>query len=321
MEEKFSELDLKQIKDKGISIDKLKQQFHFFEKGIPKVNLVRSATKDDGIWVLSEEDKQHFIAVFNDRKHLFEIQKFVPASGAASRMFQFLSEFVNEYDYRNETINAYINRKKGSELSVFLIGLKNFPFYLDLKEKTTSIYPEYFTYDRDTKDYFLIKTLLSEKHFDYANKPKGILPFHKKNGKTYSPVEEHLEEALFYKSGNSKPKIHFTISESHLENFKKIVDNYESIEVSFSYQKDHTDTIAVNKDNTPFRKEDGSLIFRPGGHGALIENLDQLEADIVFIKNIDNVSQNHVNEIISYKKILGGILITVQEQIFNYLKI
>ena len=129
MEEKFSELDVKQIQDKGISLEKILQQFYFFENGIPKANLVRSATKNDGIWVLSGEEKEAYIVVFNEKKHLFDIQKFVPASGAASRMFQFLSEFLNEYDYKNETINAYINRKKASELSVFLIGLKNFPFY------------------------------------------------------------------------------------------------------------------------------------------------------------------------------------------------
>lgn len=320
MEEKFSELDLKQIQDKGISIEKILQQFYFFENGIPKANLVRSATKGDGIWVLSGEEKENFIVVFNEKKHLFDIQKFVPASGAASRMFQFLSEFLNEYDYKNETINAYINRKKASELSVFLIGLKNFPFYPKLKEKTIAIYPDYFSNERDIKDYFLIKTLLSEAHFDFANKPKGILPFHKKKNSIYSPVEEHLEETLFYRVDSIKPKVHFTISENHLESFKEITSKYDTVEIDFSYQESYTDTLAVTKNNEPFRKEDGTLLFRPGGHGALIENLNQLNADLIFIKNIDNVSQNHLSEIVQYKKLLGGILIAIQEQVFAFLR-
>ncbi|MBF01820.1 MAG: NAD metabolism ATPase/kinase [Flavobacterium sp.] len=320
MEEKFSELDLKQIQDKGISIEKILQQFYFFENGIPKANLVRSATKGDGIWVLSGEEKENFIVVFNEKKHLFDIQKFVPASGAASRMFQFLSEFLNEYDYKNETINAYINRKKASELSVFLIGLKNFPFYPKLKEKTIAIYPDYFSNERDVKDYFLIKTLLSEAHFDFANKPKGILPFHKKKNSIYSPVEEHLEETLFYRVNSIKPKVHFTISENHLESFKEITSKYDTVEIDFSYQESYTDTLAVTKNNEPFRKEDGTLLFRPGGHGALIENLNRLNTDLIFIKNIDNVSQNHLSEIVQYKKLLGGILIAIQEQVFAFLR-
>ncbi len=320
MEEKFSELDLKQIQDKGISIEKILQQFYFFENGIPKANLVKSATKNDGIWVLSGEEKEAYIVVFNEKKHLFDIQKFVPASGAASRMFQFLSEFLNEYEYKNETINAYINRKKASELSVFLIGLKNFPFYPKLKEKVIAIYPDYFSNERDVKDYFLIKTLLSEEHFDFANKPKGILPFHKKKNTIYSPVEEHLEETLFYRVDPIKPKVHFTISENHLESFKEITSKFDTVEIDFSYQEGYTDTLAVTKNNEPFRKEDGTLLFRPGGHGALIENLNKLKADLIFIKNIDNVSQNHLSEIVQYKKLLGGILIAIQEQVFTFLK-
>ncbi|NHN26627.1 DUF4301 family protein [Flavobacterium jejuense] len=319
MEEKFSDYDLKQIEEKGISIVRIEKQLHFFKNGMSKINLLRSATKNDGIWVLSGEEKEDYIVIFNAKSHFFDIQKFVPASGAASRMFQFLLEFLNEYDYKNETINAFINRKKSSELSVFLIGLKNFPFYQDLKNKTLLIYPEYYSNNRDVKDYLLIKTLLSEEHFDFANKPKGILPFHKKENLIVSPVEEHLREALFYKTDAKKAKIHFTISEVHLEGFKKIINQENTVEVSFSYQQGYTDTLAVNEDNTPFRNEDGTLLFRPGGHGALIENLNQLNADIVFVKNIDNVSQNHFNEILSYKKLLGGILISIQEKVFEFL--
>lgn len=321
MEEKFSEIDLKYIAQKGITIEKVHKQLSFFKNGITKINLLKSATKNDGIWTLSGEEKERYITEFNTKKHLFDIQKFVPASGAASRMFQFLTEFLNEFDPIKETINAYINRKKCSELSVFLIGLKNFPFYEDLKNKTVSIYPEYYSNDRDAKDYLLIKTLLSENYFDFSNQPKGVLPFHKKESKVVTPVEEHLKEAFFYSKEGKKSKIHFTVSEEHKETFEKITNKDDSVEASFSFQEEYTNTIAVNLDNSVFRDENGTLFFRPGGHGALIENLNQLHSDIIFIKNIDNVSQNHIVEIVTYKKILGGILLSLQEQVFQYLKI
>lgn len=319
METKFNENDLKQIEKKGISITKIEKQLHFFKEGIAKVNLLRSATKNDGVWVLNSEEKEAYISAFNDQMSSFDIQKFVPASGAATRMFQFLSEFLNEYDYKNETINAFINRKKSSDLSVFLIGIKNFPFYKDLKNMTLSVYSDYYNNTRDVKEYLLIKTLLSADHFNFSNKPKGILPFHRKGDTIISPVEEHLKEALFYKTDTKKTKIHFTISEGHLEDFKKITNQDNTVDVSFSYQQSCTDTIAVNKENKPLRDDANNLVFRPGGHGALIENLNQLQADIIFIKNIDNVSQNHFSEIINYKKLIGGVLITIQEQVFKFL--
>ena len=316
----FSSTDFVSIYNKNISIANIKKQLQFFKDGITKTNLVRSAIKNDGICVFSEEEINQYIAFFDENKQHFDIQKFVPASGAASRMFKFLSEFINDFDVQNDTINAYINQKKCTELSIFLVGIKNFPFFQKLQEKTIIIYSDYFEKKRDIRYYLLIKTLLSKEHFDFANKPKGILPFHQNEASIFSPIEEHIKEARFFETPNHSPKIHFTVSPEHQTSFEEITKNHQSVAISFSFQQESTDTLAVNTDNTPFRTENGTLLFRPGGHGALIENLNQLNSDIIFIKNIDNVSQNHSVEIIKYKKLLGGILFQLQQHIFSFLK-
>lgn len=320
MEEIFNKKDLKQIQEKQIALEKIEQQLNFFKIGISKIILEKSATISDGIIMFSSEEKDELCRFFDEYKDKKEIHKFVPASGAASRMFKFLTDFLAGFDIEKETINAYINSKKEHDLPIFLVGLKNFPFYKNIKNKVLKLYPNYYKLEKDQKDYLFIKTLLSLDHFDFANKPKGVLPFHIRNNSILTPVDEHLNETFFYKTNDKKTKVHFTISKNHQFLFENITKNYPHIDVTFSYQKESTDTIAVNLDNTPFRDENGSLVFRPGGHGALIENLNQLNADIIFIKNIDNVSQNHMVEIVTYKKILGGLLLKTQNQIFSFLK-
>ena len=320
MEEIFNKNDIKQIQEKGISLENIQQQLDFFKNGIAKINLEKSATINDGIILFSSEEKDKLCRFFDENKSKKEIKKFVPASGAASRMFKFLSEFLSEFDFEKGSINAYINHKKEHDLPVFLVGLKNFPFYRKIKDKVLELHPNYYELEKDEKDYLIIQTLLSSEYFDFANKPKGVLPFHTKNNSILTPVEEHLNETVFYKINDKKPKVHFTISKDHQSLFEDITNNYPHVDVSYSYQNESTDTIAVNLDNTPFRKENGSLVFRPGGHGALIENLNQLNSDILFIKNIDNVSQNHIVEIVTYKKFLGVLLLKTQNQIFSYLK-
>ncbi|MFT5753745.1 MAG: hypothetical protein ACI924_000964 [Flavobacterium sp.] len=320
MEEKLSKKDLKQIQDKGILLDKIEQQLLFFTNGIAKVNLEKSATINDGVLVFSTDETEKLCDYFDENKSNRSIQKFVPASGAASRMFKFLIEFLAEFNFEKGSINSYINYKQDHDLPVFLVGLKDFPFFYDVKVKVIQLNPNYHKLEKDAKDYLFIKTLLSSDYFNFANKPKGVLPFHIKDNSILTPVEEHLSETVFYKKADEKPKVHFTISKEHQEHFETITKNQSNIDITYSYQKESTDTLAVNLDNTPFRLEDGSLLLRPGGHGALIENLNQLESDIIFIKNIDNVSQNHIVDIIKYKKVLGGLLMKTQEQVFNYLE-
>ena len=182
------------------------------------------------------------------------------------------------------------------------------------------IHPDYFEKEREERNYLLIKTMLSKEHFDFANKPKGVLPFHQKEDKIVTPIEEHIKESVFYQIPNRKAKIHFTVSPEHQSSFEEIIRQHENVDITFSFQQETTDTLAVNNDNTPFRNDRGELVFRPGGHGALIENLNQLSSDIIFIKNIDNVSQNHIVDIVKYKKLLGGILFKLQQQIFTFLQ-
>jgi len=319
MEKIFTERDLKQIEEKGISLEKIEQQFQFFINGIAEVNLYKSARINDGIASYTATEVQDFCAYFDANKADFIIKKFVPASGAASRMFKFLSEFLSEFDFEKDTINSYLNNKKKYELKIFLVGISKFPFYNAIKKKIIELYPDIEKLNKDQKDYLFVKTMLSPSQFNFANKPKGVLPFHFKQNKITTPVDEHIEESIFFRGASQKPKVHFTVSKEHQNDFEAITEKYKEVEVSYSYQHESTDTIAVNLDNTPFRNEDGSLLFRPGGHGALIENLNQLNSDIIFIKNIDNVSHNHLNEIVTYKKLLGGVLMKTLQEIAAFL--
>ena len=325
---RLTEADFNQIKALGISLDKIEGELLLFQSGIPKITLEKPATINDGIVKLSNEEFQGYAAFFDVKKHELKLKKFVPASGAASRMFKFLSEFLNDFDHENETINAYINRKKDKNLPIFLAGLEKFAFYEEIKSKVKELNEDFYSLESHEKSFRFIKTMLSNEHFDFANKPKGVLDFHKYETEITTPVEEHLNECVFYASSNSVSNLHFTVSENHEVLFKKIINEVKekvekksntTLNVSYSYQDKSTDTIAVSPNNHPFRDENNQLVFRPGGHGALINNLNNLHADLLFIKNIDNIIQNHIQEITLYKKGLAGILIDLQEQIFKIL--
>ena len=314
---------------RNIKIETVEFQFNILKNGIPKINLDRAAVINDGIVAISEEEAKYFSNFFDDKKSNLKLKKFVPASGAASRMFKFLNEFLNEFKVGDESINAYINRKKDKNLPLFLVAKEKLPFYNEVLDLIKSISPRYDALDKDSKDYEFIKTMLSSKYFDFSNKPKGILPFHQYKNHTATAIEEHLNECAFYATSNGKSNLHFTVSEEHRKDFEAIINNVKVnvenafkiiINVNYSYQNKSTDVIAVDSDGNPFRDENDNIIFRPGGHGALIENLNNLNADIIFIKNIDNVIQNQSEIIALYKKALAGILIQHQEAIFRFLK-
>lgn len=324
----FSSYDFVQMHNHGVSTDTVKKQLGIFQTGIAKAVLERAAKKEDGILKLSDAEFESHAAEFDQRKSTLKLKKFVPASGAASRMFKFLSEFLNEFDAENETINAYINRKNAVSLTVFLAGMEKFPFFEAIDSRLRQLYPDFNSWSGDQKNYAFIQTMLDAQQFDFCNKPKGILPFHKYTTHIATPIEEHLNESAFYASSNGHSHLHFTISETHQLQFEKIIEQVRgkiekqsgnSISINYTYQKKSTDTIAVDMENRPFRFDDGRLFFRPGGHGALIENLNNLDADIVFIKNIDNVIQNHIESISMYKKALAGVLTGLQQQVFDYL--
>ena len=324
----FSSHDFVQIYEHGISLDAIQNQLTIFEKGVSKIILDRPAINYDGIFKLAEDDFELYAQSFDQKKKGLKLKKFVPASGAASRMFKFLNEFLNEFDIENESINAYINRKKEKNLPMFLVGLEKFPFYQKVNDKLIDTFPDFNSWERDKKNYHFIRMMLSSEYFDFANKPKGVLDFHKYKNHIATPVEEHLNECAFYASSNSISHLHFTVSESHQQLFEEVINSVKvkiqdklmtTLHVGFSFQDKATDTIAVDLNNEPFRNEKGNLVFRPAGHGALINNLNNLDADVIFIKNIDNVIQNHIEEIALYKKALAGILLNLQEQIFDCL--
>jgi nicotinamide riboside kinase len=324
----FSSHDYVQIYRKGIPLETVRKHLNIFQNGISKAILVRPATKDDGVIKLLDEQFQEYSDYFDLKKDRFKLKKFVPASGAASRMFKFLSEFLNDFEIEDETINAYINRKKSTNLTVFLTGLEKFPFYKMVDKKLRDVYPDFNSWERNRKNYHFIKMMLDPDHYDFCNKPKGILPFHKYSTHIATPIEEHLNESAYYASSNGISNLHFTISETHQQQFEKIIERVKDkveknsgnkININFTFQNSATDTIAVDLDNNPFRNDHGKLVFRPAGHGALIDNLNRLDADIIFIKNIDNVIQNHIESIALYKKALAGILVEFQGQIFHFL--
>jgi len=206
--------------------------------------------------------------------------------------------------------------------------MDKFPFFKTLDKKLKEIYPDFETLDRDYKNYYFVKTLLSPEYFDFANKPKAVLPFHQYKTHIANPIEEHLNECVHYATSNQVSNLHFTVSEIHQTLFENEVevlkekveqDSKVKIDISYSYQNKSTDSICVDAKNIPVRDKENNLVFRPGGHGALIENLKELDSDIIFIKNIDNVIQNHIDKIALYKKALAGVLIKVQQKVFGYL--
>lgn len=325
----LNSFDFLQLHQHGIDMDKIKNQFQFYEKGIAKTLLASAATIGQGILKLSEGELEEKSRFFESNKTKLKLNKFVPASGAATRMFKFLNVFLNEFDFPNETINAYINRKRDRELSLFIVGMEKFPFFEEVDAKLKEVYSGFDSLKPDQKNYYFIKMLLSDQYFDYANKPKGILPFHKYTDRITAPIEEHLYECAYYASAENRSHLHLTVSENHQSGFEAIVEQVKEkverhsktvIEVCYSYQRKATDSLAVDSQNKPFRNEKGRLLLRPGGHGALIENLNSLNADLVFIKNIDNVCQNNFQQVSFYKKALAGLLLELQQRSFNYLE-
>lgn len=329
---KFTEKDIQQIEQKGLTQKKVKSQIELFKSGLPPINLKAVATVDhgiNGIKQLSDKEKEHYINFFDSRRDSTSILKFVPASGAATRMFKTLFTFVESYDPDKETINSFINRNKDTDLSLFFVGLEKQPFYDIVLKAIESYYPDYASYSSDRQKHAFVKTMLDADKLNYGFYPKGLLPFHKYKDHIATAFEEHLFEAALYASSMGTANLHFTISEKYKnifdDEFKRIEEIVErktktKFNIDFSFQKESTDTIAVTPDDVPFRDDDGRLVFRPSGHGALLENLNDLQADLIFVKNIDNVVVfRYENEVASYKKMLGGLLLEVQEQAFKYL--
>ena len=298
--------DLLQLSARGIRPEEINQQVEYFKQGFPWMNLEKSATIGDGIVRFSEADLASHIERFESRRSSLNLLKMVPASGAATRMFKSLFEYIS-------------SGQPNKESDLFFSQKESFAFYEELK----SLAPE------GTAEVDVLKQLLGASGMEYGSLPKGLLKFHKYASGARTPLEEHLVEAAEYASDGQKARLHFTVSPEHRGRFEALVTRLSPIwsshfgiefEVTFSEQKPATDTVAVNMDNSLFREADGSLLFRPAGHGALLENLNDLSADIIFIKNIDNVVPDHLKlATIQYKKALAGLLLWILEGI-NYLE-
>ena len=318
----FTANDLKQISEKGISEETLRNQLESFQKGFPFLRLSAAAAVGKGIIKVDDQKKEQYINEWLRYKagHR-KIEKFVPASGAASRMFKDLFAFLDAVQDAPTTIFE----------KDFFESIDDFAFYEALdgacRENTGLGIKELMAAGRYKE---IVAYLLREDGLNYGHLPKGLLLFHRYAEGVRTSMEEHLVEGARYAESGGEVNLHFTVSHEHLALFERKVAEkvaeYGSrygvrFQASFSEQKPSTDTIAANSDNTPFRNADGSLLFRPGGHGALIENLNERDADIVFIKNIDNVVPDRLKEdTITYKQVLAGILVSFQRQSFDYLR-
>ncbi len=312
------EKDLELIKKKGISKEIIEWQIEQFKKGSMPIKLVEPATTDKGITII--DDMERYAEIYKKSKK--DAIKFVPASGAASRMFKSLFEFRGEL-----VLNEDLDLDNYSSLKEFFTKIENFAFYEDLKNQLTQKgYSDISAIKSNYK--VIIDSLLDNDGLAYGSLPKGLLKFHrypKSNNRT--PFEEHLVEAANYVANENVAKLHFTVSPEHLELFEKLKDSlikkYSDIykfnfDITFSIQKSATDTMAVTPDNKPFYDEKDEIFFRPGGHGALIENLNDIDSDIVFVKNIDNViPEKRLEKTVLIKQALAGLLIEIQEKIFK----
>ncbi|WP_276879359.1 DUF4301 family protein [Bacteroides heparinolyticus] len=315
--------DKELLKSKGISEEQIAEQLACFKKGFPYLKLSAAASVEKGILTPDTNEQKEYLDAWEGYRQTDKVVvKFVPASGAASRMFKNLFEFLGA-DY---------NVPQTSFEKMFFEKIEDFAFYDDLNMACRKTVGEDVPALLASGNYkAIVAALLEAAGLNYGALPKGLLKFHKYEDGNRTPLEEHLVEgALYAANKNGKVNVHFTVSPEHRTLFRTLVDtkamayaqkygvNYN---VTFSEQKPSTDTIAVDMENNPFR-DAGKLLFRPGGHGALIENLNDLDADVIFIKNIDNVVPDRLKgDTVLYKKLIAGVLVTLQQRAFAYLRL
>lgn len=311
----FSQTDLAQFQQVGIAKEAVEAQIENFKNGFPFLDIQKAATIGDGIVQLNEQVLNNYANDY-EMNPLDKVVKFVPASGAASRMFKDLFAVLNDP-----------NQNIPDNLQSFFNRIHAFAFHNDLDAALgAGVAPDM------ASPHQLIEALLTDKGLNYGSLPKGLLKFHSyENGKvSRTPLEEHMVEGAKYSADkDGKVRLHFTVSPEHRAKFEQTVDTLKSqyeakykvqYDISYSEQKSSTDTIAVDMDNKPFRLADEKILFRPGGHGALLENLNEIDADVIFIKNIDNVVPERIQgETYRYKKALGQMIKSLQSTINSYL--
>jgi hypothetical protein len=324
----FTTKDIEQIKNRGSLLPEIENQIAHFRKGFPYLKVLRPATIGDGIIRLDEEKVTVAVIQFNKkRQEGLQTVKFVPASGAASRMFQTLFAFAEAADTYEKAVEL-LGEVRFKSVVQFFDRIKDFAFYRKLAAGLDGIKSA----DGNLKYCEIIDYILSDKGLNYGFLPKGLLDFHLYIDGSRTPVEEHMiEGALYSADSDGNVNLHFTVSPEHLGLFQNKIEHAAGVletkfgvkyYITFSEQKPHTDTIAVDPENNPFRLSDNSLFFRPAGHGALLDNLNEIDGDIIFVKNIDNVVPDRLKEeTIRYKMALAILLSEYQEQIFTYIRL
>lgn len=316
----LSPTDLDQIHSEGLSVERVKQQIALFVRGVSHIELNRPCTVHDGVEIIPLEDEEKLVALYDHAAASGRCLKFVPASGAASRMFK-------------EWFRALDQPWKDSEALgiAFVEQIRRYPFYDDLRQVIFSSGENLDVLLEDKKYGDILTYILTSRGLQYGLLPKALLKFHKYPEGSRTSLEEHLVEAALYVTDARRiSRLHITVSPEHrrpLETFlDRVRPEYEKLfsvtyEIGVSCQETATNTIAVDMENRPFRSDDGRLCFRPGGHGALLKNLNDIDGDIIFLKNIDNVAPDRVKPVtVRYKKALAGLLLKLQERTFHYLK-
>ncbi len=317
----------------GITVQKVIHQLEKFASGISYADIVKPCGIGNGIFKLTDSKHDELIQLYHQAAISGRLMKFVPASGAATRMFSKLQTYLNH----SEKITLSGLRKDAvSDSSAravldFINGLENFAFFDELKSLLTNSGYDFKKLNENDDIRPIIRKLINEDGMNYSFYPKGAIAFHKYEDRLRTAFEEHIYEASQLVADQfNNVNIHFTISREHEDIFQKSVNKTINdlrnegfnIILSYSYQEKSTDTISVTFDNKPFLNNDGKLVFRPAGHGALIENLNNLSGDLIIIKNIDNILPSTKNAVsLRYAKILTGFLISVQKEIFSYLRV
>ena len=322
----FTTEDKIQLEERGITLDIGLKQIERFQKGFKPIQLSRAAVVGDGILQLSIEEMDHAENLFDN--YSGSVSKFVPSSGVATRMFKELFEFRANGEDREFDV-AKLILERGNVFSFFK-NIKSFAFYAHLKSAFEKTNKESIEEALQRPDEYrkVLDTLLENSGLNYGNLPKGLLAFHRYRNETRTPAVEQLIEGLGHSPKKTGIHFHFTVSPEYLNTFqkhlRKEVDKFgtnKGVRISYSNQKPSTDILAVDLENQLVRDNLGKILFRPAGHGALLENLNQMEEEVVFIKNIDNVLPDYLKpELVRFKRLLAGVLIGYQEKGFNLLR-
>jgi len=311
----FSGKDLQNMERLRLNLNDVKRQLTLHRKGPLFLKLNRPCTDHDGIVSFSSARRRELISFYERESCKYDIIKFVPASGAASRMFSEWFSASEKGGFGSKALDR-----------LFVANLKKFPFFDLIRQNDPG---RKLLAEKDVGR--LLKFILSSGGMNFGKRPKALIPFHRYSAREIrTPLEEHVCEAALYTLNRGVCHIHFTLSPGYksgvVRYLKKVIAGYEKrnrirYNISLSVQSASTNTIAVDKNNLPFRDDQGRIVFRPGGHGALLKNLKHLDADFIFVRNIDNAAPETLWEkIIPHRKMLGGLAIRMQEEIFSHIR-